>query len=168
MRSLSPNHAGKTRIWPMAGARTRGCWSVRIGSQVVALFSAAVVLYTGMICIGGAMLGNGHNHDGHGHHDAAAGECHPHGTPESAPQDRHDGGATDCCSNHISTVPSADPSIEKPHFGEPNHLSLAVVLSEPKIVPAGRFVWEHGPPGESPSFLYAIFPQAPRAPPVAV
>lgn len=166
MSPCLPNHAGKAKLWPMSGHWQQRRWRAKVGAQFVTMFTAGALLYAGMICLSGAALGEAHSHDDHGH-AAEATEDH-HGTPASAPQNHHEGGAADCCSTHISTVPSSDPSLQKPHSEAPSHMIVAVLMVAPSIVPSSSFLWEHGPPGESPPLLFAILPQAPRAPPVAV
>ncbi|MCG3147764.1 MAG: hypothetical protein PCFJNLEI_01205 [Verrucomicrobiae bacterium] len=158
------------RLRPMAGQWSQKHWGARLGAQFVTMLTAGALLYAGMICLAGAAIGGGHSHENHNHGHAAepAGDHHSDGHSESAPTGHHEGGAPDCCSNHLSTVPSSDPVVHKPHTETPPLLFLAVLITEPGIVPAHGSLWEHGPPGESPPLLFAILPQAPRAPPVAV
>lgn len=147
----------------MFGSGLQKRWHVRLGAQVITMLTATALLYASMVCLAGAALGLGHDHDDHGQ----VAEHHPHGPPDPASQNHHNGGAPDCCSSHLSTVPSPDPVIHKPHTEAQPHLILAVLMAVPTIAPSRSVLWEHGPPGESPPLLFAIIPQAPRAPPVA-
>jgi hypothetical protein len=132
--------------------------TLRIARRVLALGLAVAFGLASSACIAESALASVHlgSKTEHRHHSEAE-HGHPHG--DDSP---------DCCASLKSVVPSAPHANLLPdqHAGDSVVVVAEIPLSVNVAITAG-FVYDHGPPGESPPPFLLVCSVTPRSPPVS-